>query len=426
MAVNLKPEQQRAVKQMRNGCILCGGVGSGKSRTSLAFYFTSEGGKIGEKEDDQYLRINHVPRDLYIITTAKKRDSKDWNVELACFAMKETTDTSIFSGEKTYFGNKIVIDSWNNIAKYKFIEDSFFIFDEQRVSGKGPWVKAFLNIAKHNKWVLLSATPGDKWEDYIPVFVANGFYRNPTEFYREHCVFSRFAKFPKIDRYLGINKLVALRDSLLVDIPVQKEAVSHHENILVEYDRLAVKTFVKTRWDPFENKPIQNAGEFIYVFRRIVNIDPDRLIKTIEIVEKCKRAIIFYNYNFELELLKNTDFGPGVEIAEWNGNCHQEIPETDSWVYLVQYNAGAEGWNCIKTDTIIFFSMNYSYRTMVQSAGRIDRLNTPYRDLYFYHLKSAAPIDLMIDRALKAKKKFNERAFYGKYMEKAENAYLGR
>ena len=334
----------------------------------------------------------------------------EWEEELVHFLMHDAEDV------KSAWGNKIVIDSWNNIGKYKEIQGAFFIFDEQRLIGNGAWVKAFWKIAKYNRWILLSATPGDRWEDYIPVFVANGFYRNRTEFLKKHAVFNRFSKYPKIDRYFGIPELVKHRKDILVDMPVEKPAISHHEAIMVDHDRLAVKEFIKTRWDPFKNEPIQNAANFSYVFRRIVNSDPSRILKVLEIVEQKHRAIIFYNYDFELDILRNTCYGKGVEIAEWNGWKHQPIPDSNSWVYLVQYNAGCEGWNCIKTDTIIFFSQNYSYRIMTQAAGRIDRLNTPYSDLYFYHLKSTAKIDLAIDRAIKSKKKFNEGRFYDGYI----------
>jgi hypothetical protein len=130
-----------------------------------------------------------------------------------------------------------------------------------------------------------------------------------------------------------------------------------------------------------------------------------------EIFEKHPRIIVFYNFDYELDILKHIYYGENVEIAEWNGHAHQPVPKGEKWVYLVQYTAGCEGWNCITTDTIIFYSQNYSYKVMAQASGRIDRLNTPYTDLYYYHLKSRSGIDLAISRALTEKKKFNERKF---------------
>lgn len=401
MAIPLYEHQQKAIRQMKNGCILCGGVGSGKSRTSLAYYYNQEGGELG---DDNFKPMNDQPRDLYIITTARKRDQKEWEGELSPFLLSTNPDTN-------FYQNKVIIDSWNNIKKYSNVYGAFFIFDEQRVVGSGAWVKAFLSIAKRNKWILLSATPGDTWSDYIPVFVANGFYKNRTEFIREHVVYSRFSKYPKVDRYLNTGKLIKFRNSILIDMDFKRQTTAHHEDIYVEYDMALYKETMKNRWDPYLNQPIKNASRLCYILRKIVNSDESRLVALMEILEKSPRAIIFYNFDYELELLKNLVYDDKVVVAEWNGHIHQPVPNKKHWVYLVQYTAGAEGWNCIKTDTIIFFSQNYSYKIMEQSAGRIDRLNTPYTDLYYYHLKTRSGIDLAISRALREKKKFNAERF---------------
>ena len=382
---------------MFNGCILNGGVGSGKSRTGLYYYFTKQGGTVQPK----YSPMKN-PKDLYIITTAMKRDKLEWEGELANFLM--TTDPE----KNAIHGNKIVIDSWNNIKKYADVKGSFFIFDEDRVTGNGVWVKTFLKIAKSNEWIILSATPGDTWSDYIPVFIANGFYKNKTEFIREHAIYSRFSKYPKIDRYVGIGRLMRLRDKILINMDFIRHTVPHHEDIYCEYDIPMYREAMRTRWDPFRNEPMQQASSLCYVLRRIVNTDISRQTRLIEIFENHPKMIVFYNFDYELDILKGLYYGDGVEIAEWNGHKHQEIPKGDSWVYLVQYTAGAEGWNSIRTDTIVFYSQNYSYKIMQQASGRIDRLNTPYRDLYYYHFKSRSSIDLAISRALKEKKKFNE------------------
>lgn len=309
------------------------------------------------------------------------------------------------------YNNKIVIDSWNNIKKYADVTNAFFIFDEQRVVGYGAWTKSFLKIAKYNDWILLSATPGDTWSDYIPVFIANGFYRNKTDFTREHVVYSRFSKFPKIDRYINTGRLIRLRNSILIDMDFSRKTIAHHEDVYVRYDTTKYKEVTRTRWDPYRDEPIQQASGLCYVLRRIVNESEYRQVALLELLEKTPRAIIFYNFDYELDILLHLHLGDEVEVAQWNGHKHQPVPDSEKWIYLVQYTAGAEGWNCIKTDTIIFFSQNYSYKIMQQASGRIDRLNTPFTDLYYYHLKSRSGIDLAISKALDAKKNFNEGKF---------------
>lgn len=402
--MTLLDHQLNAIKRLKKGCILCGDVGSGKSLTALGYYYLQEGGDISFLRGGDYVPMKK-PRDLYIITTARKRDTFEWSGELSHYLL------SIYS-ENNLYDNKVVVDSWNNIKKYRNVYGAFFIFDEQRVVGSGAWVKAFLDISRKNEWILLSATPGDTWSDYIPVFVANGFYKNKTEFSREHIVYSRFVKYPKVERYLNTGRLIRLRNSILIDMDFERQTVSHHEDVYVEYDKIAYKTASKDRWDPFENKPIRDASSLCYVWRKIVNTDESRQIALMELFEDHPKMIIFYNFNYELDILRTIFKGiNGVEMAEWNGQNHQPVPNGKSWVYLVQYNAGAEGWNCITTDTIVFFSQNYSYKILKQAAGRINRLNTPYKDLYYYHLKSRSGIDLAISRTLKEKKNFNERKY---------------
>ena len=406
MSLELYSYQIDAIKRLKTGSILCGGFGSGKSRTALSYFFIgvckgrvhlySVDKETGNKEVliDEFKKAEK-PRNLYIITTAKKRDSLEWESECIPFAF-EMSDI------------KVVVDSWNNISKYTEVENAFFIFDEQRVVGYGAWTKAFLKITKRNPWILLSATPGDTWMDYIPVFIANGFYRNKTDFIRTHVVFSRFCKFPKVDKYLLTGKLLKHRKEILVDMDYKKKTVQHHENVYVEYDSTIFKNVQESRWNPYTNEPIMNISEYCYVLRRIVNSSDARKEKVKDLIANNARTIIFYNFVYELEILRDIAKELNISFAEWNGQKHQEIPDTDCWAYFVQYNSGSEGWNCTKTNIIIFFSQSYSYRATIQASGRIDRVNTKYKDLYYYHIISTAKIDREISMALRRKKKFNE------------------
>ena len=365
---------------MSDGKILWGGVGSGKSRVAVAYYVN-----------------NHIDKDVYVITSAKKRDSLDWNGEFAKVAIGRHADSTV--------GGILTVDSWNNLDKYKGVEDAFFIFDEQRLVGSGAWVKAFLKIAKNNSWILLSATPGDTWMDYIPVFVANGFYKNRTQFIREHVVFTPHVKFPKVDRYLGVARLNKLRNQLLVHMPYPKLTVRHSVNVLVEHNEDLVQHVMKHRWHIFQNRPIRDIAELFLVMRKVVNSDPSRVKELRGLLSKHPKMVVFYNFDYELELLRALQ--DVTEVSEWNGHKHEEIPKGDNWVYLVQYVAGSEAWNCTETNTIAFYSLTYSYKLWEQAHGRIDRLDTPFIDLYYYVLRSKSFVDQAIWRSLKAKKNFN-------------------
>ena len=382
--VELYEHQERAIELLKNGSILNASVGTGKSRTAIAYYYK------------KVCNDMNSPKDLYIITTARKRDTYEWELELAPFHID---------------GVKIVIDSWNNISKYCNVCSSFFIFDEQRVVGYGAWVKAFLQITKKNEWILLTATPGDTWMDFIPVFIANGFYKNKTDFLRQHVVFSRFAKYPKVDRYLNTGRLIKLKESILVNMKYVKPTEQHHEYILVGYDKAVVKELMKNRWNVYGDEPVRDAAQLCYLLRRATNSSQERIDAVKELIKQIPRVIVFYNFDYELDILRDICKELEIPKAEWNGHLHQPIPNKGNWVYLVQYTAGAEGWNCTQTNSLIFYSQNYSYKTMVQAEGRIDRMNTPFSDLYYYHIKSLSPIDLAISRALKNKKKFNESSF---------------
>lgn len=394
--INLYPHQIEAIENLSTGSVLVGGVGTGKSRTSLGYFYSKEcgGNVIGD------FSLMTKPKDLYIITTARKRDTKEWEEELEPFLLSTNSDTN-------YCGIKVVIDSWNNITKYIDVKNSFFIFDEQRLVGYGKWVKTFLKIVKTNNWILLSATPGDTWMDYAPVFIANGFFKNRTEFIRKHVIYSRFTKYPKIEKYIGTERLEQLRKSILVNMHFDRKTVRHHEYFYSQYDVKLHDKILKDRWNIFEERPLKDVSEMCLVLRKLVNSDNSRLNKVVELLKNHKKLIIFYNFNYELELLKAA-LDDLTIISEWNGHKHQPIPNTNSWAYLVQYTAGAEGWNCIETDTIVFYSQNYSYKIMEQASGRIDRLNTPFVDLYYYHMVSNSMIDKAIFSTLSKKKNFNE------------------
>lgn len=343
--------------------------------------------------------------DLYIITTAQKRDRAEWDMELAPFLITKHEDAKVYK-------HKVVIDSWNNIAKYRDVKDSFFIFDEQRVVGKGPWANSFLKIVKSNLWILLSATPGDNWGDYVPLFIANGFYKSRRQFSQEHEVYARFLNYPKVEKYINTKKLEYYRNMILIDMEVKRPATAHHTTIPVQFDGKKYKETYKYRFNWWKEKPIENAAELCYCLRKIVNSDPSRAAALLELAETHPKMIVFYNFDYERDILLNLGYLPGTAVAEWNGHNHQPIPvHADRWIYIVQYTAGAEGWNCIETDTMVFYSQNYGYKVMHQAAGRIDRMNTPYVDLYYYHFKSSSAIDIAISRALENKKTFNERKF---------------
>ena len=400
--IDLYPHQKLAIEKLKTGSILVGGVGSGKSLTSVAYYYI----KVCHGEFIERYSKPKDPKDLYIITTARKRDTHEWESEILPFGLSIDKDVSIC-------GIKVVIDSWNNIEKYSSIKNAFFIFDEQRVVGYGTWTKNFLKITKSNDWILLSATPGDTWMDYVPVFVANGYFKNKTDFCRKHVVYKPFMNYPVIDRYVNVYLLEKFRKNILVEMKFNKETIRHIIDIRPEFDKELFKDILKNRWNYWNDEPIKNSSEFMACLRKAVNMSEDRIKKVSDLVKEKHSALIFYNFDYELTMLRSMCKENKFIFSEWNGHKHQPLPKDKSkdWCYLVQYSAGAEGWNCIETDTMIFYSLNHSYKITEQAMGRIDRMNTPFTDLYFYRMVSKSWIDSAILKCIEQKKDFNERRF---------------
>lgn len=488
MSINLHPHQLKALEKLSNGRILFGGTGSGKTHVAVA-----------------YCEQKEAPRDVYVITTARKRDSKDWEKTFALIGVGSTPGATM--------AGVLTVDSWNNIHKYKDVQGAFFILDEQRLVGSGEWAKNFLRIAKNNHWILLSATPGDNWLDYIPVFIANGFYKNRTEFKRDHVVYAPYTNFPKVDRYLNTGKLLRLRNQLLVEMPFLRHTTRHIEEVEVEFDAPLFRKVMIDRWNPWEDRPILDVAELFRAMRRVVNSDTSRLEAVKKLLSVHPKLIVFYNFNYELESLRNLSgleipspnvtpktlseelqelngkwqtpkpvstrsslstltrssastgsvsaarnlsspttstlsestssilnttsgstlladdrhekntqnpkqlwklsdhISTSLDVAEWNGHKHQPVPETDRWLYLVQFAAGAEAWNCITTDAMCMYSLPYSYKFWHQAHGRIDRLDTPHSVLRYYYLKSKSFIDRSIAASLDNKRDFNESEF---------------
>lgn len=377
MVAKLYSHQEEALGLLQSGKVLVGGVGSGKSRVGASW-------ALSQADESK----------IIVITTARKRDSLEWEGEFAALGADF---------------EKVTIESWNNISRFDSNSGLVYIFDEQRIVGNGAWVQSFLKIAKNNSWILLSATPGDVWLDYVPLFIANGYYKNRTEFAERHIVWDRFAKYPKVKRYLDTGLLEARRRKILVPMPAERHTRRNRSYISMEYDKEMYELISKKRVDPWNGKPYKNAAGVCYGLRRCVNSNQSRVDHIRLVARRRKKLIVFYNFDYERDIL--LELQDEFNVAEWNGHNHQPIPTTDSWVYLVQYTAGAEGWNCVETDTIVFYSLNYSWKITEQAEGRIDRINTPFTDLHYFYFISESGIDSAIQKAVQEKGVFNERIF---------------
>lgn len=370
--VELYAHQLDAVKRLHSGAVLAGKVGSGKTLAALQYY----------KE------VYSKTLELIVITTAKKRNDGDWVTEAGLLDLEEPT-----------------VDSWNNIDSY-VNRRGFFIFDEQHASGSGKWAKKFIKIAKANKWIMLSATPGDRWIDYIPVFIANGMVKDKTTFNNEYVVYNPNTPFPQILYYRNTFELEGMRKAILVVMPDKRDTQRHRKNVITEYDRFLYDEVQKTRFNPFIKKPIKNKSEYTQIMRKLVSTSPARIFEFGDLVTRFDRSIVFYNYDYELDIITRVLKEKGINIFTYNGKHHDPSPTDGTWCYVVQYSA-AEAWNNISTNRMIFYSPNYSYKVVEQCEGRIDRINTSFKNLYYYTLVSDAPIDKAVIKANKEKKVFN-------------------
>ena len=383
--IKLLKYQEEAIQKLHSGSVLYGATGSGKSLTGLAYYMRC---------------WSHL--DLYIITTSKKRNAGEWEEEIAKLGCPPPK----------------AIDSWNRLKNYRMVSDAFFLFDEHKVGGHGKWAQSMITIAKKNKWILLTATPGDVWDDYASIFIANEFVKNKTTWNEDFCIFDRISKYPKIIGYQREDVLKNMRDAVLVPMEYQSEKVPIPYVIPYKVDH-EEEAYVLARRKSLrhpEMRAFRNTSA-MFAYMRMNLPDKESKIQALaDVLKKEPKAIIFYNFTPEKYEIENAARQVNIPFFQYNGQIKDNVPDGDTWVYAVQYTAGAEAWNCITCRTVIFYSMNYSYKVMTQAKGRIDRCNSPFDELhYYYFISPDFEIDQEILNALTRKEKFNEEALANKH-----------
>lgn len=307
--------------------------------------------------------------------------------------------------------------------RWKEYKDWFLVMDEchyvkNPTSQRG---KAAINLTKQStNFLLLSATPSSNgWGDTIAYMIMFGYYKNKTQFLKEHAVYNR------IDYGNGpVNVVSDYRDQEKLQKLYQSFSIKLAKEDCLDLPPLV---FEKVHFKPSKEYNIikkdrvlgeelfDNISKLQHGLRFYAN-QADKLKYTEMLLEGTEEnVIIFYNYKQENEELKKIAKKLKKKVFEVSGS-KTNLPDKEKWtslknsVTIVQYQAGAAGIELQYANIVIFHTPTYSYQDYEQALGRAYR-NGQTKKVTVYQYITKNTIETSIYQALAAKKDFTEELF---------------
>lgn len=407
--LQLYPYQQKTVDALIGGKhIAILGTGFGKSPIAMRWLYES-------------MSVNKIKKVL-VVTTASKSKSGDFEHE-----------ADVWNGEDWRAGlDEFTVISWHRFKKWtdensKKLGEYMYVLDEVAkakgyMSGMG--IAARRVWARTKNWTGYTATPGDRWIDLMPYFVAVGLVHNKTSFMREYCVVQNYKGYPEITHYLNEDKLekmwryaAYIPDTAQAAKELPPEIHKVHKFKAPSYYKKAIKTRVKEDGTLIET----TMGLMHYLRQLCFTKDKQEWLK--DFIENLgDNCVFFCNYIEEEEgicEIANKVLPKGARIWRIDGK-HHEIPTADTIgkydIVVAHYASGGEALNLQFMHYWCSVSPNYSFSTSIQARGRIKRIGQKHT-MFFLYLQAENTVEDDIYKCLKLKSDFSEKAWKAKLDE---------
>lgn len=391
----LYPKQLEILKQIKDYSLLPLGTATGKTLIALHYYIN-----------------NHLDKPLVIYCPLAKYLEGGWVSEFNSLKSKYNLITK-----------DITVVPYSQINKYAVADNSFVILDEAHYV-KNPMAKrskAIREILNNKPFIMLSATPGTKVEDYCHYLMLWNKFKYKTHFENEFLIKDSLMlgsrKIPVVKGYKNLDKF----SSILKQHSTSRLTV----NDIVELPELILKdvslTPSKEYKDIKKNRILKLDNDVILLDTQIKlctylrqYVSPKEKISHLEdIVSECKQLnenlLIFYNFKSELreiEKIVKIDYLINGDVKIFPSK--EDFKNLNSKITVVQIRAGGTGIELQYNSQVLFYSPTYSYQDYEQALGRAYRPGQNKKVLV-RRFNTINTIEADVWEAIKNKKDFDEK-----------------
>lgn len=272
--------------------------------------------------------------------------------------------------------------------------------------------------------ILLSGTPtGGKYEKLWSQCRLLGWKISKDAFWSSYINyhFEHDTGFPRkvVDGYKNVERLkhklhehgaIFMKSEDVFDLPAK---IDTRVNVYCTpaYRKFRQKSIVKIDGVEFVGDNI--LTKMLYERMLCGSYNSDKIAALKDLIESTEdRLIIFYNFNGELEVLRDLCASVERPVSIICGNIKDlsSYEKSKDSVTLVQYQAGAMGLNLQKSNKIVYFTPPLSSEFFEQSKKRIHRIGQD-RTCFYYYLICSGSIEEKIYRTLAMRKDYTERLF---------------